>query len=414
MDDRPRNLRSMLAEAKDLSELMVDLAYASVYFGDPELATEVRDLEERMSDLVHDMRAVCVKAARSPRDAEGMSSVLQVVSAIERIANDAVDIARVVSHRLGIPAELVVALSAAEEVSHRVQVRDGSDMAHCPVAALELPVATGMRIMAIRRGREWITGVDGDTLLLPGDALFMRGSPDGIGRLRELAGDEVWVPPAPPEDPWITDLDRAMDVLVEMKNLSEVAVDLAYSTLVLGDPGLAAQVRHLEGRLDDMNHRLELWVLRAAADSADPGPLRGLLHISNAAEDLGDQANQMVWLVEKGEDVHPILEIALGDSDEVVVNYPVAEGSPVDGLSLVELGLNIEPGFTVLTLVRGRRYVYRPRGRTVLQAGDEVIASGPDEGCEAFAALLGWQLERDDEAGTDRLLPRAGLLGVLA
>ena len=412
MDDRPRNLRSMLAEAKDLSELMVDLAYASVYFGDPEMATEVRDLEERMSDLVHDMRAVCVKAARRPRDAEGMSSVLQVVSAIERIANDAVDIARIVTHRLGIPAELVVHLSAAEEVSHRLQVREGSDMAHCPVAALELPVATGMRIMAIHRSQDWITGVGGDHVLMPGDVLFMRGSPAGIPRLRELAGDDVWVPPVTPEDPWITDLDRAVDVLVEMKNLSEVAVDLAYSTLVLGDPGLAAQVRHLEGRLDDMNDRLELWVLRAAADAVDPGPLRGLLHLSNAAEDLGDQAKQMVWLVERGEDVHPILEIALGDSDEVVVNYPVAEDSPAAGRSLAELGLNIEPGFSVLTLVRGRRYVYRPRGRTVLQAGDEVIASGPDEGREALAALLGWILERDPEAGVEHLLPLAAAVPV--
>ena len=41
MDDRPRNLRSMLVEAKDSSELMVDLAYAALYFGDPDLAEEV-------------------------------------------------------------------------------------------------------------------------------------------------------------------------------------------------------------------------------------------------------------------------------------------------------------------------------------------------------------------------------------
>ncbi|NIS36976.1 MAG: potassium channel protein, partial [Actinobacteria bacterium] len=40
MDDRPRNLREMLAEAKDTSELMVDLAYASLYFGDPDMAEE--------------------------------------------------------------------------------------------------------------------------------------------------------------------------------------------------------------------------------------------------------------------------------------------------------------------------------------------------------------------------------------
>ena len=56
MDDRPRNLRSMLTEAKDASELMLDLAYASVYFGDPDMAEEVAQLEETMSELVHDMR----------------------------------------------------------------------------------------------------------------------------------------------------------------------------------------------------------------------------------------------------------------------------------------------------------------------------------------------------------------------
>ena len=66
MDDRPRNLKSMLSEAKDTSELMVDLAYAALYFGDPDMAEEVDDLEHRLSELVHEMRAVCVLAARSP------------------------------------------------------------------------------------------------------------------------------------------------------------------------------------------------------------------------------------------------------------------------------------------------------------------------------------------------------------
>src|SRR5262249_41073716 len=102
MDERPRNLKTMLAEAKDTSELMVELAYASVYFGDPAMAEEVGELEEHLSGLVHEMRAVCVMAARSPRDADSMASVLQVVGAIERMGNAAVDIARIVTHRLGI------------------------------------------------------------------------------------------------------------------------------------------------------------------------------------------------------------------------------------------------------------------------------------------------------------------------
>ena len=412
MDDRPRNLRAMLSAAKDLSELMVDLAYAALYFGDPDMAEEVSELEEQLSDLVHDMRAVCVLAARSPKDADGMSSVLQVISSIERIGNDAVDIARIVTHNLGIPRELVADLSDAEEVSHRVLVREGSHMAHRPLASLELPVATGMRVMAIRRDRDWTTEVGGDDVLVPGDVLFLEGSPAGITRLRELAGAPRWEPPVPPEDGSLSDLDRAVDVLVEMKNISEVAVSLAYSALVLRDVGLAAEVNHLEDRLDEMKDRLELWVLRAAAHDLDPSPLRGLLHLAQAAEDLADAAQQMVWLIERGEDVHPILSLALGETDEVVVRVPVRQGSPADGASLRQLKLDIEPGFHVLAVRRGGRYLYRPKGHAVLRVDDELIAAGPSEGHPLLAELCGWVLLEDEETGEAELVPADQAAGI--
>ncbi len=407
MDDRPRNLRAMLAEAKDTSELMVDLAYASVYFNDPDMAEEVDELEAQMSEMVHDMRAVCVLAARSPREAEGMSSVLQVVSAIERIANDAVDISRIVTRRLGIPQQLVADLSDAEEVSHRVLVREGSHMAHRPLEALEVTVQAGMRGRAGRRGGRWITDVDGDTVLVPDDVLFLRGSPEGITRLRELAAAPVWEPPRAADGKDLTDLDRAVDVLVEMKNLSEAAVGLAYSALVLADRGLAAEVRHLEDRLDEMKNQLELWVLRSAGSDLDPSELLGVLQLAQAAEDIGDQAQAMVWLIEEEEELHPILGIALGEADEVVVRYPVAAGSAVDGSTLSDLQLNIEPGFTVLAVRRGGGYVYRPRGPVVLAVGDEIIASGPDEGRVLLARLCGWDLVEEEE-GEDELVPVAG------
>ena len=408
MDDKPpRNLKAMLSESKDTSELMVDLAYAALFFGDEQMAAEVHELEERLSGLVNEMREVCVLAARSPRDAEQMSSVLHVVSAIERMANAAVDVSRIVTHHLGIPASLVADLAAAEEVSHRVRVRPESAIVHRSLADVELPVEVGMRVVAIRRGKEWIIDPDGDETMMPEDVLILRGAPAGINELRELAGAPEWRPPMVEVDPAITDLDRAVDVLVEMKNVSEVAIGLAYSALLFNDQSLAAEVSHLEDRLDEMRERLEVWVLRSAADEVDPSPLRGLLHLGAAAEELGDAAQQMVWLVEEQEEMHPILRMALGESDEVIVRMPVAPASALDGATLAEARLEVETGFYLLAIRREGRYVYRPRGHVRLQAGDELIASGPDEGQAVLAERCGYRVLEDEDTGEIELVPAA-------
>jgi uncharacterized protein with PhoU and TrkA domain len=387
----------MLSEAKDTSELMVDLGYASLFFADTRMADEVGELEERLTDLVHEMREVCVLAARSKRDAEQMSSVLHVVSAIERMGNAAVDVSRIVTHRLGIPPALVADLAAAEEVSHRVRVRDGSTLANRKLEEVELPMEVGMRVVALRRGREWLFDPGGEDLMLPDDVLILRGAREGIAEIRELAGAPEWRTAAVEEDPAITDLDRAVDVLVDMKNVSEAAVGLAYSALLLRDAGLAAQVSQLEDRLDEMREQLELWVLRAAAETVDPSGLRGLLHLGAASEEVGDAAQQLVWLVEEDEEMHPVLAAALGETDDVVVQYPVAAGCPLDGAVVGGTQIGDDTGFHLLAIRRAGRWVYRPRGRITLVAGDEVLANGPRDGRVALAEQAGYELPRDGE-----------------
>jgi uncharacterized protein with PhoU and TrkA domain len=407
MDDRPRNLKAMLSEAKDTSELMVDLGYAALFFADGRMADEVLRLEERLNELVHEMREVCVLAGRSKRDAEQIAGVLHVVSAIERMGNAAVDISRVVTHRLGIPAALLADLAAAEEVSHRVRVREGSRLAGRRLEDVDLPMDVGMRIVALRRGREWTIDPDGEDLMLADDVLILRGARDGIDELRELAGAPAWVPAAVEENPAISDLDRAVDVLVEMKNVSEAAVGLAYSALLFNDQGLAAEVTQLEDRLDEMREQLELWVLRAGAETIDPSPLRGLLHLGGASEEIGDAAQQLVWLVEQEEEMHPVLAVALGETDDVVVRFPIGAGAALDGALVGGRRLGDDTGFHLLAIRRGGRYLYRPRSRTALQGGDEILATGPWEGRAALADQCGFRLVADDDTGQVALVPAA-------
>ena len=100
-------------------------------------------------------------------------------------------------------------------------------------------------------------------------------------------------------------------------------------------------------------------------------------------------------------------DITIDDSDEVVVQVPVGADSEADGRTLAELQLNIEPGFTVLAIRRGGGYRYRPGGRVRLLAGDEVIASGPDEGREFLTRRFGWVLVDPDGDGEMELEPVA-------
>jgi uncharacterized protein with PhoU and TrkA domain len=159
-----------------------------------------------------------------------------------------------------------------------------------------------------------------------------------------------------------------------------------------------------------MRERLEVWVLRAAAEQIDPSPLRGLLHLGSAAEQLGDSAQQMVWLVEQGEEMHPVLGLALGHSDEVIARVPVAAGSELEGRTLREAKLELGTGTYLLAIRRAGRYIYRPRGHVRLDAGDELIAIGPDEGRDRLAELAGFQVVEDDSTGEIELVrtPEAG------
>ena len=59
-----------------------------------------------------------------------------------------------------------------------------------------------------------------------------------------------------------------------------------------------------------------------------------------------------------------------------------------DGARLADLQLGVDPGFHVLAIRRGGRYLYRPRGQVQLEPDDELIASGPDEGHPILAELL--------------------------
>lgn len=388
MDDSPRrNVKDLLAEAKDTSELMVDLAYAAVFFNDQDLAEEVERLEEVMDGNLADLRWISMLAARSPEDAEAMAEVLHIAGAIENIGDAAADIARVITAKLGIPDALRPDLRHADEIVGRVKVREGAPCVGRALRDLMLPTETGMWLIAIRRGTEWETDPGPDSVVSEGDVLLFQGPEEGVALIREIAGAPALPTPPDQETPPLSELDRAVDILVEMKNSAEVAVGLAYSALLWSEPALAAEVATLEARSDMLQDELESWILRAAPEARDPDELRGLLRLAYATEVVFDAAREMTRTVEQGEELHPVIAAALEASDEVSEETLIEPGSRADGATLKELSVETETGMSVLAVQRGRRWIYRPRPRFALEAGDRVISIGPEDGIPELTSL---------------------------
>lgn len=386
-DTRPRNVKELLVESKDVSELMVDLAYAAVFFNDADLAEEVEVLEERMDGYLRRLREISMLAARSPEDAEAMGGVLHIAAAMEKIGDAASDIARVVQARLGIPRELRPDLRHADEIVGRVRVREGAPCVGQSLRDLLLPSETGMWLMAIRRGADWEFDPQAGSVLSEGDVLLYQGPEEGMNLIREVAGAPALPEPPEGDAPPFSELDRAVDILVEMKNAAEVAVGLAYSALLFNDAALAAEVATLEARSDILHDELESWVLKAAPEARNTDELRGLLRLANASETIFDAARDMTWLVEHGEDLHPVVRMALEETEEVTAETIVEAGSRAEGRSLRQLQLETETGMLVLAVQRGRRWIYRPRPGLELLAGDRVISIGPEEGVPELDSL---------------------------
>lgn len=392
MPTRRRTVRELLAHAKDAAELMIDLAYASVFFGEEALAREVRRLEVSLGTDLAELREVSMLAARTPEDAAGLSGVIALATAIENIADAAEDIATITLRRLGVPPELRHDLRHAAEVISRVKVQPGSELDGAALGELELASHTGMWAIAIRRGDEYDYGPGGDFVVHAGDALLLQGPEGGVGKVRRMAGqpetDESDVE-EPTSGRALTNLDRAVDLCVELKNASEAAVGLAYSTILLGDPDLAHQVAAIESRTDQLWDELERWALEAAAESDEPVRLRGLFHMAAASERIADAARDMTRVVEGDEPPHPIIASALGETGEIIADAIVATGSAAAGATLGSLSIHTTTGMEVLAIERSDRWIYRPTRAQVLHDDDRLLVQGPAEGLLALRERCG-------------------------
>ncbi len=133
----PVSVRETLIQMKDISELMIDLAYSAALFNNRGLAEEVMELEKKMDTLVYVLYMNLMLAARDKEDAESLAGVAKVGSLTNSISDAAADIAGIVLNNIGIHPIVRKVFQRTEEHLARVQIVESSILASKTVEDME-------------------------------------------------------------------------------------------------------------------------------------------------------------------------------------------------------------------------------------------------------------------------------------
>ncbi len=188
---KPVSVRELLTEMKDISELMIDLAYSAALFHSKELAEEVLELESYVDKLVYLLNMNAMLAARDAEDTEALVSVTVVANATDKISDAAADMAAIVLKDIGVHPLIREAFQKVEEHLTRVEVKPKSFFVDKTVGELKLAPAIGVDIIAIRRGKKWIIDPEDEEIIRESDILIARGAPAGIEEFEEAAEGKI-------------------------------------------------------------------------------------------------------------------------------------------------------------------------------------------------------------------------------
>ncbi|MBO5519798.1 MAG: potassium transporter TrkA [Candidatus Methanomethylophilus sp.] len=188
------SVRELLTEMKDTSEVIVDLAYASLMYNSDNMAQKVRDLEDDMDDLKFAIRYKALLSSRTKEDARQLSGLLEVASAADRISNAASDIVSL----LRFPPEkrplITDILLESDERIRMIRIKPESTMVGNTIERLAIEANTGCKIIAIKNRHGWTYDPEYDMKIRANDDIVVRGTDDGADLLTQYAaGRKEWV-----------------------------------------------------------------------------------------------------------------------------------------------------------------------------------------------------------------------------
>jgi uncharacterized protein with PhoU and TrkA domain len=175
-----------LVSLKDTSELMIDLAYSSLFLNSRALAEEVEALENHIDDMHTEFELLVLSSGFKPEESKDFLGLIRLGVVTEKIADAAMEIADVVLRGLEPHPILRLVIEEAEETVTRVTVSKTSPLVGKKIREAQIPEETGMWVLVIRRGNWWLRPRP-DTVIKAGDVLIASGYAEGEADFETLA-----------------------------------------------------------------------------------------------------------------------------------------------------------------------------------------------------------------------------------
>jgi uncharacterized protein with PhoU and TrkA domain len=189
-----KEIVNKLVVMKDTSELMIDLAYSSLFLNSMSLAEEVAALENFMDDLHTDFEQHVLSSGFTSEDARDFIGLIRLGVVTEKIADAAMEIADVVLRGLEPHPILKLVIEEAEETVTKVTVSETSTLVGKKIREAQIQEETGMWILVIRRGNWWLRP-RASTVIKAGDVLIAAGYAEGEADFESLVTGNKQQPP---------------------------------------------------------------------------------------------------------------------------------------------------------------------------------------------------------------------------
>ncbi len=182
------------------------------------------------------------------------------------------------------------------------------------------------------------------------------------------------------------------ETLVEMKDLSEIMIDLAYSAAVMDNKALAEEVVQLEKRMDDLIYVLNMNLMLSARTARDVEALAGVQRVGALTNVISDAAGDISALVLRGIKIHPVAREVFERTEENLDHGSIVEGSILEGKSVDDLHLARRIGADIIAIRRGEHWLINP-GKEIVMPEDVIVARGNQEGLETLLKAAKGEVE---------------------